>query len=144
MEIASVDMKAYLEPFILLIAILLGAVTGLNFSLDSNLVNYSIIAMLCCLFFNVSIEHLLKGVKNKKYLSVAWLTNFILLPTIAFAISSFFVNKDSMIFVGLIFYLIAPCTDWFLGFTKLAKGDVDINLALFPINLLSQILLLPI
>ena len=63
MEIASVDMKAYLEPFILLIAILLGAVTGLNFSLDSNLVNYSIIAMLCCLFFNVSIEHLLKGVK---------------------------------------------------------------------------------
>ena len=49
-----------------------------------------------------------------------------------------------MIFVGLIFYLVAPCTDWFLGFTKLANGDVDINLAILPINLISQILLLPV
>ena len=29
-------------------------------------------------------------------------------------------------------------------FTKLAKGDVDVNLALLPINLFSQILLLPL
>mgnify|MGYP001399675487 CR=1 FL=1 len=144
MEIVCVKMQAYLEPFILIIAIVLGALTGLAFSLDSSLVDYSIIAMLCCLFFNVSVGHLLKGVKNKKYLSIAWLTNFVLLPTIAFAISSLFVDKGSMVFVGLIFYLVAPCTDWFLGFTKLADGDVDVNLALLPINLLSQILLLPV
>lgn len=144
MEIVCVDMKAYLEPLILIIAIVLGALTGLIFSLDSTLVDYLIIVMLCCLFFNVSMGPLLKGVKNKQYLSVAWVTNFVLLPTIAFTIASLFVDKNSMVFVGLIFYLIAPCTDWFLGFTKLADGDVDINLALLPINLLSQILLLPV
>ena len=38
----------------------------------------------------------------------------------------------------------APCTDWFLAFTKLANGNVQVNSALLPINLLSQILLLPV
>ena len=141
---AYVDMKAYLEPLILIIAIIIGAMSGFVYSLNSSVVDYSIIAMLCCLFFNISIGHLLLGVKNKKYLSVAWLVNFVLLPTIAFLISSIFVDTSSMFFVGLIFYLVAPCTDWFLGFTKLADGDVDVNLALLPINLLSQILLLPV
>ena len=141
---AYVDMNAYLEPIILIGAIIIGASTGIVYSIHSSIVDYSIISMLCCLFFNISIGHLLKGVKNKKYLSIAWIVNFVLLPTIAFVISSIFVNNSSMVFVGLIFYLVAPCTDWFLGFTKLADGDVDVNCALLPINLLSQILLLPV
>ncbi|MEM1322552.1 MAG: bile acid:sodium symporter [Bacteroidota bacterium] len=41
-------------------------------------------------------------------------------------------------------YFVAPCTDWFLGFTKLANGNVEVNSALLPINLLSQIVLLPV
>ncbi len=141
---AFVDMNAYLEPLILIAAIIIGSASGMMYSFHPNLVNYSIVAMLCCLFFNVSIAHLLQGVKNKKYLSVAWVFNFILLPTIAFLISSIFVDNGSMVFVGLILYLVAPCTDWFLGFTKLADGNVDVNMALLPINLLSQILLVPV
>ena len=138
------NMKAYLEPLILIAAIIIGSLTGVVYSMHSSVVDYSIIAMLCCLFFNVSIGHLLRGVKNKQYLSTAWLVNFVLLPTIAYVISSIFVDNNSMVFIGLIFYLVAPCTDWFLGFTKLANGDVDVNCALLPINLLSQILLLPV
>lgn len=139
-----VDMKAYLEPIILIAAIIIGSLSAVAYSMPASVIDYSIIAMLCCLFFNVSIDHLLRGAKNKKYLSIAWAVNFILLPTIAFMISSIFVDQSSMLFVGLILYLVAPCTDWFLGFTKLADGDVDLNCALLPINLLSQILLLPL
>ena len=139
-----VNMMAFLEPLLLLMAIIVGSLTGISYSIHSSFVDYSIIAMLCCLFFNVSSGPLLQGVKNKKYLSIAWIVNFILLPTIAFVISSLFVDNGSMFFVGLILYLVAPCTDWFLGFTKLADGDLDVNLALLPINLLSQILLVPV
>ena len=141
---AYVDLKAYLEPLILIAAIIIGALSGVVYSIQASILDYSIIAMLCCLFFNVSIDHLLQGIKNKKYLFTAWVVNFVLLPTIAFVVSSIFIDNSSMVFVGLIFYLVAPCTDWFLGFTKLADGDVDVNLALLPINLLSQILLLPL
>lgn len=135
-------MKPYIEPLLLIVAIIAGSLTGL-FSFEISFVDSSIIAMLFFLFYNVSFDKLLQGVKNKKYLSIAWVSNFVIIPTLAFIIGSIFVDRSSAVFIGLIIYLIAPCTDWFLGFTKLAKGDVEINSALLPINLLSQILLLP-
>ncbi|MEM8893339.1 MAG: bile acid:sodium symporter, partial [Bacteroidota bacterium] len=85
-----------------------------------------------------------KGIKNLKYISTALLSNFVALPVIAFALSSVFLDQSNAVFIGLITYLVAPCTDWFLGFTKLANGDVEVNSALLPLNLLAQILLLPV
>ena len=38
----------------------------------------------------------------------------------------------------------APCTDWMLGFTKLAGGNVDLGAKLIPINMISQLLLYPL
>lgn len=38
-------------------------------------------------------------------------------------------------------YFMAPCTDWMLGFTKLANGNVALGAVLIPINMLSQLLL---
>ena len=137
-------MKPYLEPLILVIAIIAGSLAGLFTSFELSLVDYFIIAMLFFLFFNVSMEGFFKGVKNKKYISIALLSNFVVIPLLAFILSSIFVDRSSSIFVGLIIYLIAPCTDWYLGFTKLAKGDVEVNSALLPFNLLMQIVLLPV
>ena len=38
----------------------------------------------------------------------------------------------------------APCTDWFLGFTRMAHGNTLLGAALIPINLISQLLLYPV
>ena len=40
--------------------------------------------------------------------------------------------------------IITPCTDWYLIFTKIAKGDLKLSLSILPINLILQIILLPI
>ena len=40
--------------------------------------------------------------------------------------------------------ILTPCTDWYLVFTKLAKGDLTLSLSILPINLILQIVLLPI
>lgn len=137
-------MKLYLEPLLLILAIVAGSLTGIFFPFEISLVDYFIIAMLFFLFYNISFDKFIEGAKNKKYLSIAWLSNFILIPTLAFTIVSIFVGNSSAVFTGLIIYLVAPCTDWYLGFTKLARGDVEINSALLPLNLLSQIVLLPV
>lgn len=139
-----VKMKTYIAPLLLIIAIVAGSLTGLFSSFEVSQVDFFILAMLFFLFYNVSFDKFLQGVKNRKYLSIAWVSNFVLIATLAFIIASIFVDRSSVVFVGLIMYLVAPCTDWFLGFTKLANGDVEINSALLPINLLSQILLLPV
>lgn len=137
-------MKQYMEPLLLIIAIIAGSLVGLFSSFEASFVDFFIIAMLFFLFYNISFDKIWQGAKNKKYLSVAWIANFILIPTLAFIILNFFIDRSSAVFIGLIFYLVAPCTDWFLGFTKLATGDVEINSALLPINLFSQIALLPV
>ena len=137
-------MKPYLEPLLLAIAIIIGSLIGLFTNFKTDLVDFSIIAMLFFLFYNISLDGFLKGIKNKKYISIALLSNFVLIPILAFLIANIFVDISSAVFIGLIIYLVAPCTDWFLGFTKLANGDVEINSALLPFNLLAQILLLPV
>lgn len=125
-------------------AIVTGSLTGLFTSFETSLTDYFIIAMLFFLFYNISLADFFKGIKNKKYISIALLSNFIAIPLIAFSLSAIVTDISSAVFVGLIIYLVAPCTDWYLGFTKLANGDVEVNSALLPFNLLIQILLLPV
>jgi ACR3 family arsenite efflux pump ArsB len=40
--------------------------------------------------------------------------------------------------------ILTPCTDWYLIFTKIAKGDLNLSLSILPINLILQIILLPV
>ena len=40
--------------------------------------------------------------------------------------------------------ILTPCTDWYLVFTKVAKGDLPLSLTILPINLVLQIILLPV
>lgn len=141
----NVKMKDYMQPILLVSAIILGSFFGLAFfQLDDLLIEVAIISLLFFIFYNVPLNKLTKDIKNKKFLTIAWVSNFIIIPLIAFLLASLFVDNSSLVFIGLIIYLIAPCTDWVLGFTKLAKGDVELNSILLPINLISQILLLPV
>jgi ACR3 family arsenite efflux pump ArsB len=40
--------------------------------------------------------------------------------------------------------MVTPCTDWFLVFTGMAKGNVPLSAAILPVNLVVQIALLPV
>jgi len=40
--------------------------------------------------------------------------------------------------------LVTPCTDWYLLFTGIAKGNVSLSTSVLPINLILQVILLPI
>ena len=49
-----------------------------------------------------------------------------------------------LLFIGLVVYFLAPCTDWFLAFTRLAKGNTALGAALLPINMIILLLLYPL
>jgi ACR3 family arsenite efflux pump ArsB len=40
--------------------------------------------------------------------------------------------------------LVTPCTDWYLIFTDISKGNVPLGSSILPVNLILQILLLPL
>lgn len=48
-----------------------------------------------------------------------------------------------MLVVGVLLVLLVPCTDWFITFSQLGGGNVPRAIAVTPLNLLLQLLLLP-
>lgn len=133
---------------LLVVAILLGCLIG-HFSpalgaTASPLVDPLIIALVFSLFFGISLGDFRSARRYLGFLSLAWCANFIIVPLVGWGIASLFLSGQSLLYTGLIIYFMAPCTDWFLGFTGMAKGNVTLGSILLPINLITQVLLFPV
>lgn len=133
---------------ILLAAIGLGALLGVLSPAAakqlSQTIDITLLLMIFLIFFELRFDAVMQAYGNVKFLAIAWSANFLIIPLVALAIASLFLSSQPLVFVGLMIYFLAPCTDWFLGFTRLAKGDTELGAALIPINMVSQLLLLPL
>jgi ACR3 family arsenite efflux pump ArsB len=65
------------------------------------------------------------------------------LPVLIWALVQW-LPPDPAVKLGALLVLLAPCTDWFIAFSQLGGGDVSRAIAVTPINLLLQLLLLPL
>ncbi|MEM9247135.1 MAG: arsenic resistance protein [Pseudomonadota bacterium] len=133
---------------LIVVAMLLGALVGLSAPSGAEFfsegIETTLLIMIVLLLFEVRLASIFKAYRNTRFLAIAWIANFCLIPLIAFSIASLFLPVEPLLFVGLMIYFLAPCTDWFLGFTRLARGDTDLGAALIPINIVTQLLLFPI
>ncbi|MEL6377007.1 MAG: arsenic resistance protein [Pseudomonadota bacterium] len=107
-------------------------------------IDTTLMLMVGLLFFEVRLTSVLKAVANLRFIAIAWAANFLFVPMIAFLIASLFLADQPLLYLGLLIYFLAPCTDWFLGFTRMARGDTALGAALIPVNMLTQLLLFPI
>lgn len=136
-----------LEPFILILAIVLGLIFS-NIKLLSNnvgnLINLFLCIMLYGVFLEVPIKNLKESFKNIKFSSTSIIINFIWTPLFGYFLGNLFLKGNIDIFIGFIMLIITPCTDWYLVFTKMVKGDLNLSLSILPTNLILQIILLPV
>lgn len=136
-----------LEPIILIIAIAMGLILSDNDLLANNignLISLFLCLMLYGLFLEIPLKNLKKSFKNLKFTSTSIIINFIWTPLFGYFLGNLFLNGNIDIFIGFCMLILTPCTDWYLVFTKMAKGDLNLSLSLLPINLILQIVLLPI
>lgn len=128
-------------------AITLGGLIGLMAPASGETSSWGIdttlLVMIFLLFFEVRFGSLFRAVQNIRFLALAWSANFLIVPVIGFGIASLFFSDQPTLFIGLMIYFLAPCTDWFLGFTRLAKGDTGLGAALIPVNIITQLVLFP-
>ena len=136
------------STLIILAAIVIGALiggvspnTGERLSLA---VDPLILALVSLLFFEVRFRDFTKAAGHLRFVAVAWAANFLIIPAIGYGIAWLLLRQQPPLFLGLMIYFMAPCTDWFLGFTRLARGNTSLGTALLPINLVSQLLLYPL
>lgn len=141
------DLIEKLEPIIIFSAVILGLVLS-NIDLiahnTSYLINIFLCLMLYGLFLEVPLNDLKNSFKNIKFTSTSLIINFIWTPLFGYFIGSLFLKGNVDVLIGFFMLILTPCTDWYLVLTKLAKGDLTLSLSILPINLILQIILLPV
>lgn len=99
--------------------------------------------LLYATFVQVPLLHLLAALRDIRFAGATIIGNFVILPLFVSAIASF-LPADPAIRLGVLLVLLMPCTDWFISFTQIAGGDVARAIAVTPVNLVLQLLLLPL
>lgn len=137
-----------LQPVFLLAAIVLGlAASQIAPPLaeaSARLITPALVGLLFSIFLMVPLGKIALALRDRWSIGLALTINFILIPVLAWALGAVFLRDHPELWVGLIMYLVTPCTDWYLIFTNLARGNVPLGVALLPWNLVLQILLLPL
>src|SRR5690625_6067806 len=100
--------------------------------------------MLYGLFLTIPLHQLKRAFLNIKFLGANTIINFIWTPVIAWGLGSIFLADYPALWIGFIMLMVTPCADWYLAFTGIAKGNVSLSTSVLPINLILQVVLLPV
>lgn len=135
------------QVFLYFFAILLGLITGLSNPALGPLAEAALWpvlgALLYATFTQIPLTHVRHAFSDPRFLTAAIAGNFVAVPLVVGGLL-LFAPEDPAVRLGILMVLLVPCTDWFIVFTQLGKGDTGHAIAFTPISLLLQMLLLPV
>lgn len=102
-----------------------------------------LVLLLYATFVQVPLLHLRDAFSDHRFVAAVLAGNFIALPALAWALVQW-LPPDPALRLGVLLVLLVPCTDWFITFSQLGAGNVPRAIAVTPVNLLMQLLLLPV
>src|SRR5690554_46671 len=94
-------------------------------------------------FTQVPLLHLSEALRDRRFIAAVVAANFLLVPLLVLALLPLAPDQPALR-LGMLLVLLVPCTDWSIIFTQLGRGDVRRAIAVTPLNLLLQFLLLPL
>lgn len=135
------------QSLVILTAVLIGLLLGQNTFIENHaetLILPFLLLMLYGLFLTIPIKNFQAAFKNLNFLSTSTIINFIWTPILAWGLGAIFLSDSQALWLGFILLLVTPCTDWYLIFTATAKGNMSLSTSILPVNLILQVILLPI
>lgn len=143
MMFTRLQMERY-QVLVYLVAICIGAGFGWAAPAATPLMETLLWPVLACLlyvtFAQVPLLELRGVIGHRRFFAALLVVNFILVPPLAWLLARF-LPHDPVILLGAYLVLLAPCTDWFVSFTLLGKGDARLAIAATPVLLLAQLIL---
>ncbi|MFD5852068.1 arsenic resistance protein [Cytobacillus pseudoceanisediminis] len=136
-----------LYTVIIFLAVIFGISIGQAELIRANAESFIVpllVAMLYITFLQIPIEDIKIAFKNIKFTYTSILINFVWTPILAWLLAMVFLGDNPSLYIGFIMLMVTPCTDWYLIFTGIAKGNVALSTAILPLNLILQVILLPI
>ncbi|AXF57669.1 arsenic resistance protein [Salicibibacter kimchii] len=135
------------QTVIILTAVGLGLLLGQFTFFEQNAAFFIIpflLLMLYGLFLAIPLKDFKEAFKNIRFLSTSTIINFVWTPLLAWSLGAIFLADYPALWLGFIMFMVTPCTDWYLIFTKIAKGNMSLSTSVLPINLILQVLLIPV
>ena len=102
----------------------------------------TLLLLLYATFVQVPLLHVREAFGDRRFVAAVLVGNFLLLPLVVWVLV-LWLPTDPVLIVGVLLVLLVPCTDWFITFSQLGGGNVPRAIAVTPLNLLLQLLLLP-
>ena len=136
-----------LQPVIIIAAALIGIALGSIVPIgdaSSWLIQLFLMLLLFVLFLSVDLRKMGRSLLNVRFTATALVLNFVLTPVVSYLLGIAFFGGSMDLRIGLIMLLVTPCTDWYLVFTGLSRGNVELGMSILPLNLVLQIVLLPV
>ncbi|WP_300344108.1 bile acid:sodium symporter [Nesterenkonia sp.] len=121
----------------------IGLTTGWG-SAGQYLVIPALLVMLTAVFWQMDISRVSEIRRAKSLLTASLLLNYVFTPALAWALGAGLLGGQPDLRIGLLLLLVTPCTDWYLVFTSIARGNTALAAALLPLNLVLQLVLLPL
>jgi len=135
------------QPLLILTSVLLGLglaqADGIS-AVASPLITPLLMAMLYAAFLPIPLRHLGSAFRNYRVTLTSLIINFLWTPLLAWGLGALFLADAPDLRVGLLMLMVTPCTDWYLVFTGIARGNVRLATALLPLNFVLQMVLLPV
>ncbi|MDW8337429.1 MAG: arsenic resistance protein [Tepidimonas sp.] len=100
-------------------------------------------ALLLATFAQIPLRHVPQAWLDARFAAAVLGGNFVLVPLAVWALVALW-GLQGPLRLGVLLVLLVPCTDWFITFTQLGRGDAVRAIAVTPLNLLLQLLLLPL
>ncbi|TSE20763.1 bass: bile acid transporter [Tepidimonas alkaliphilus] len=98
--------------------------------------------LLLATFAQIPLLHVRRAWRDTRFARAVLLGNFVAAPLLAWALVAAF-DLHGAQRLGVLLVLLVPCTDWFITFTQLGRGDAVRAIAVTPLNLVVQLALLP-
>ncbi len=94
-------------------------------------------------FVQVPLDHLADAARDRRFLGALVVTNFLIVPALVWVLARALPGNGALV-LGVYLVLLVPCTDWYVSFTLLGKGDARRATASTPVLLLTQMVALPV
>ncbi len=145
--IIQLSLVEKLYSLIIFFAVIIGLSIGQFDTIRNNAETYIVpllVVMLYITFLQIPMEGITNAFKNIRFTFTTVTMNFLWTPILAWVLASLFLANHPALYIGFIMLMVTPCTDWYLIFTGMAKGNVALSSAILPLNLLLQVVLLPV
>jgi ACR3 family arsenite efflux pump ArsB len=117
--------------------------TKANAGVVGGLTTAAVFLIIYPMMINVRFEALLRAGRNLRGIGIALAFNFVWAPVVGWLLASVFIS-DPVLTLGFLLVMVVPCSSMAIGYTGLAKGDLELATVVVALSFILAIVAVPL